>query len=92
MRFCLMTLIAVVTYCGMISAAIRHFSVYVVRVPSHWANIGTMRAKVDHQIHDIELIVWLPVLVLASYFYFRLSTASWSFRLVTALTKPRLAN
>jgi hypothetical protein len=79
-----MTLIAVVTYCGMISAAIRHFSVYTVRVLSHGANIGMLRARVpDHQLHDIELIVWLPVLVLATYFYFRL---------VTALTKPRLAN
>lgn len=81
MRFSLKALFAVANYCSIIFAAIHHFSAFRWDVPVHSVNVGLLRVKIDHQFHDIELVVWLPLLVLVSYFYFRLSTASWNFRL-----------
>jgi len=74
MKFSLSTLIGFMTYCCAIATVARSYS---FQLPIHWASFGTLRSKIDTRFYDIELTVWLPVLVLATICFFRLVSTPW---------------
>ena len=81
MRFSLKLLMGVMTYIGAVLAVCRYFSSNPLRLPILPVNFGLLRYKTGTHLHDIELIVWLPVIILVTVSYFRLVTATGKRRL-----------
>jgi len=78
MRFKLKTLLGVMTYLSAVLAIVRYFSIHPIESPIHKINAGLLQANIGNQLHDIELFVWVPVIMLVTYIYFWwLTSTSW---------------
>jgi hypothetical protein len=87
MSFSLRALVSFTTFCCVI-AALPHYVSF--QLPIHAVNAGILQTQVQ-RIHDVELIVWLPVTMLISYCIVRLGCheeTSEGFRLAPFL--PRI--